>query len=73
VQLFLFLKASKYDEALKRTEKDPEQFKFERAYALYRLQRESEAEELLQQADQGDRAVALLHAQIVRISSHLCQ
>ncbi|PVG00414.1 hypothetical protein CPB86DRAFT_782756 [Serendipita vermifera] len=64
VQLFLLLKASKYEEALKRTEKDPEQFKFERAYALYRLQQEKEAEELLQQADQEDRAVALLQAQI---------
>lgn len=62
-QLFLLLKTSKYQEALKVTDGRPEMFRFERAYALYRVQREKEAEELLK--DERDRAVAFLKAQIV--------
>jgi signal recognition particle subunit SRP72 len=64
-QLFLLLKTSKYQEALKITDGKPEMFRFERAYALYRMQRERDAEELLKDADDEDRAVIFLKAQIV--------
>ncbi|CAG7854707.1 SubName: Full=Uncharacterized protein {ECO:0000313/EMBL:CCA66392.1} [Serendipita indica DSM 11827] len=63
-QLFLLLKSSQYSEALKVTDANPEQFGFERAYALYRLQREQEAYELLGEVDEDDRAGMLLQAQI---------
>ncbi|KAG8806917.1 hypothetical protein FRC19_006958 [Serendipita sp. 401] len=66
--LFLLLKTSRYQDALKVTESKPHQFKFERAYALYRLQRENDAAELL--ADEDDRAVLLLKAQISYRQGH---
>ncbi|KAG8820161.1 hypothetical protein FRC17_010240 [Serendipita sp. 399] len=60
--LYLLVKTSRYQEALKVTDNNPQQFKFERAYALYRLQREQEAADLL--ADEEERSVILLKAQI---------
>ncbi|KIM26933.1 hypothetical protein M408DRAFT_330302 [Serendipita vermifera MAFF 305830] len=63
-KLFLLLKTSKYQEALDITDKTPETFRFERAYALYRMQREKDAEDLLKDADSQDRAVLFLQAQI---------
>jgi signal recognition particle subunit SRP72 len=65
--LFLLLKTSKYQEALKITDRKPEMFRFERAYALYRMQREKDAEELLKDAKDEDRAAVFLRAQIVRL------
>lgn len=65
-KLFLLLKTNRYNEALKMTEQGGggDQFIFERAYALYKLQREKEAQDLLHNSD--DRAVLFLQAQIVR-------
>lgn len=65
-KLFLLLKTNRYQEALGITEEKPDSFRFERAYALYRLQREQEAQELLRDADADDRAVLFLQAQVVR-------
>lgn len=47
------------------TDGKPELFRFERAYALYRMQRERDAQDLLKDADDEDRAVIFLQAQIV--------
>lgn len=65
-RLWLLFKTSKYQDALELTENNAvSSFNFERAYALYRLQREDDAASLLANADESDRAVLFLKAQIV--------
>lgn len=64
-KLSLLLRTSQYDEALKLTDDSTKEWEFERAYALYRLQKESEARSLLEQSLNEDRGVQLLRAQIV--------
>ncbi len=64
-KLWLLFKTSKYQAALELTENNPDLFNFERAYALYRLQREDDAAALIANVDESDRSVAILKAQIV--------
>ena len=73
-KLFLLLQTEQYDPALTLIDsfEDPTARRFERAYALYRLQREAEAAGLLSElrSSQGindlyDRGVMHLEAQLV--------
>lgn len=68
-KVWLLFKTNAYTQALDVTQSRPNEFHFERAYALYRLQRETEAAEVLTRLGDGlgesHRAAALLQAQIV--------
>lgn len=65
-KVWLLFKTNAYTQALDVTQSRPNEFHFERAYALYRLQRESEAAEVLAALlGESHRAAALLQAQIV--------
>lgn len=64
-KLWLLFKTNAYTQALDVTQSRPNEFHFERAYALYRLQRENEAAEVLAPLGEPHRAAALLQAQIV--------
>jgi signal recognition particle subunit SRP72 len=71
-KLWLLFKTSAYTKALDVANLRPDEFHFERAYALYRLQRESEAADVLAGLDESHRA-ALLQAQIVSYIIDLSQ
>ena len=64
-KLWLLFKTNAYAQALDVTQSRPNGFGFERAYALYRLQREKDAEDVLSGLGESHRAAALLDAQIV--------
>lgn len=64
-KLWLLFKTNAYTQALDATQSHPDGFHFERAYALYRLQREQEAADVLVGLAGSHRAAALLQAQIV--------
>jgi len=64
-KLWLLFKTNAYAQALDVTQSRPNEFYFERAYALYRLQRETEAADVLAALGESHRAAALLQAQIV--------
>jgi signal recognition particle subunit SRP72 len=72
-KLFLLLQTEKYVAALDMIEKEEgKEHAFERAYALYRLQREQQAREVLDElraTDPDDRGVIHLEAQLVRMST----
>ena len=67
-KIFLLLQTEQYQQALSLLGNTPE-YAFERAYLLYRLQRESEANEIVEGIsvgeDREDRAVMHLKAQMV--------
>ncbi|KAF9496334.1 hypothetical protein BDN71DRAFT_1389626 [Pleurotus eryngii] len=66
-KLFLLLQTEQYDAALEliKSRKDENQNVFERAYSLYRLQREVEAAEQLESLEEGGhRGVVHLRAQL---------
>ena len=68
-KLFLLLQTEQYLAALSWIGDDASQHAFERAYSLYRLQREVDTSELLNQiraAGKEDRGVLHLTAQMVR-------
>ena len=69
-KLFLLLQTDQYAEALTIVEAHKD-FEFERAYSLYRLQRETEARTVLEQIKTSSgggesRNVSHLEAQLVR-------
>ncbi|KAF8181838.1 hypothetical protein BJ912DRAFT_1023532 [Pholiota molesta] len=69
-KLFLLLQIEQYNEALALIDSDegPDQYAYERAYALYRLQRASEAREILESIKKNkgeeDRGIIHLEAQL---------
>lgn len=68
-KLFLLLQTEQYDAALEliNSGTDEIRYAFERAYSLYRSQRESEAAEQLEALGEGGhRGVVHLEAQLVR-------
>lgn len=67
-KLWLLFKTNAYIQALDVTQSRPNEFGFERAYALYRLQREVEAADVLDGLGESHRAPTLLQAQIVSCS-----
>ena len=67
-KLWLLFKTNAYTQALDVTQSRPNEFGFERAYALYRLQREVEAAAVLDGLGETHRAPTLLQAQIVSCS-----
>jgi signal recognition particle subunit SRP72 len=67
-KLWLLFKTNAYPQALDVAQSRPGEFHFERAYALYRLQRETEAADVLAGLGEAYRAAALLQAQIVSCS-----
>ena len=64
-KLWLLFKTNAYTQALDLTQSRPSEFDFELAYALYRLQRETEGADVLTGLGESHRAAALLQAQIV--------
>jgi signal recognition particle subunit SRP72 len=70
-KLFLLLQTEQYNEALDLIDSDGDQSQhsYERGYSLYRLQRESDARNLLdtikQEKGEDDRGVVHLEAQLV--------
>jgi signal recognition particle subunit SRP72 len=73
-KLFLLLQTEQYDAALTLIESDadPSRLAYERAYCLYRLQKETEAKDLLEVVKKSksadDRGVLHLEAQLVRVT-----
>jgi hypothetical protein len=67
-KLWLLFKTNAYTQALDVTQSRPSEFDFELAYALYRLQRETEGAGVLAGLGESHRAAALLEAQIVSCS-----
>src|ERR1700722_14887590 len=68
-KLFLLLQTEQYSVVLSLIGDDTSQYAFQRAYSLYRLQRELDTVELLQSIraeGKDDRGVLHLQAQIVR-------
>ena len=69
-KLFLLLQTEQYNEALNLIDSDADQSQhsYERAYSLYRLQRESDARDILdtikQENGENDRGVVHLEAQL---------
>ncbi|EFI28075.1 hypothetical protein CC1G_14101 [Coprinopsis cinerea okayama7 len=66
-KLFLLLQTEQYETALALLDQYPEAHRFERAYTLYRLHRESEASAILQEIraqDSEHRGAAHLEAQL---------
>ena len=72
-KLFLLLQTEQYNEALDLIDSDGDQnqHSYERGYSLYRLQRESDARNLLdtikQEKGENDRGVIHLEAQLVSL------
>jgi len=68
-KLFLFLQTEQYDAALQLMD-SADGHEFEKAYSLYRLQQEAEAQEAIkavkEQRGDSDRGVAHLEAQLAR-------
>jgi len=70
-KLFLLLQTEQYNAALALidSDEDPDHHAYERAYSLYRLQRESDArdvlEEMKKEKGEDDRGIVHLEAQLV--------
>lgn len=73
-KLFLLLQTEQYNAALTLidSDEDPNHHAYEKAYTLYRLQRESDARDVLEtikkERGEGDRGIVHLEAQLVRSS-----